>query len=327
MARFARNDGYIGLAKQAAKGTGIAPAYFVKWDGGPKMTPDMDVEKLQEGGDGQYPGIMLKKKHKPDGSFDLFARPDIAGFLFAMLLGADTIAGTGPYTHTIIASAPASLPWVTVERSVAGQLIDRIIDSRIKEIKVSGEAGQPVKLAVSYLGTTEAKQATPATVTLETDDPFMFWQGTYTLDTADVSGVIPAFEITLSNIFDEDDFANAITRADIPLIRRDIKGSFRVKFENADRFAKTYFGDTSGTAPATALTTGNITIDLNYGTGAGARELKIDLQKIYHTAAKVELASKEETSQEYDCEFEGSKGTGDLVTVTAKNAKATSYVA
>lgn len=325
MARYPRHEGYIGLAKQAAQGTGVAPAYFVKWDGESGLTPEMGFNKHRLGGDGLYPSLAYKTQHKPDGQFELLAQPDIAGFLLAMLLGADALTGTGPYTHTITRGARTAQPWVTVERSVAGVLIDRIIDGRIKSVVLSGVPGQPIKLAVTFLGITSAKQGSAASPSYETETPFFFWDGTYTIDTAQTAKVT-RFQIEMLNRFAENEFTSDLVRSDLPLLDMDIKASWGMKFEEIDPFAKTYFGSAAGAAPSKTMPDGSLTIAQEYGTGAAQRKLQIAIPLLKSTAAKVELAADDENSQEYACEGEAVKGTGNFVTATVINNKATAYV-
>ena len=60
MSRYARQRGYIGIGKQDSKGTGVAPSKFAPWSGSPTMTPVNNYTQYKMGGDGQYPGTVMK---------------------------------------------------------------------------------------------------------------------------------------------------------------------------------------------------------------------------------------------------------------------------
>lgn len=320
MPAFPKRQGYLGMGKQATKGTGVAPSKFLRWNGATKMSPEMGFTRYREGGDSYYPGITLKENHRPDGQFAALARPDTAAFLLAMWAGKDTFTLGSPNTHVLTPTQDP--PWVTLERSLAGQIIERIIDAKIKTVTVEGESGKPIKLTVDYLGTTAAKQLVEATTTLEAEMPWIFFNGVYTLDGAQVAEII-SFKMELVNIFDEEDFTTQLTRDDILLIGRDVIVEWVMKMTSGTRYFETYYG--GGTTPATALDEGTFIVDLNYGSGAALRQLKIDVPKVYHESAPIELETSDE-KQVYECKAHGSKGAGDLVTITIKNNTGAAYV-
>jgi len=329
--RYARNDGYLGLALQSAFGTAAtASTHFIKYSGAPTNTPSQDFTRYNEGGDGQYPGIAVKHLHRPDGSFELFARPKVSGLLFGLLLGDHAKTGeTAPFTHTIVpCDDPADLPWATIERSVAGVLVNRISDARIQRITVTGEAGQPITLNVAYLGINEGREETAQEATYEANDPFIFWQGTYTVDGSDISSKVNRFSLEISNIFAETDQTHEHIRAYLPLIRRDISLSWNMKFNALAQYAKTYLGGATGTTASDliAKSSGAFIVDLAYGETTGARGLKIEIPAIYMTAAPVELDPGSNDSQEYACEgFARKASESELVTVTVKNDEDEDY--
>lgn len=480
MTRYARNDGYIGLARQSAKGTGVAPTHFLKWSGAASMTPQQDFQRLNEGGDSQYPGITIKQLHKPDGSFSLFARPKAAALLFGLLLGKQVSTGaaksggasttlasrlekglkylhvaattdfaigdvvqvgasdeeelrtisavhtaaasgsttlTGahaagttdltvgdstnfvqddyltigsgatlevhkvasvadgthitlvdglvnaqsdgatitevtnilevsaavvrahaaaaavvekqtPYTHVFTPCDPVYMPWASLERSLGALLVNRFTDVRIKQIEVSGEAGQPVTLAVSYLGIDEERQTSAQTATFETEDPWIFWQGTYTVDGTDLTAKVTSFRLRLINVFDEVDQTDDIIRADALLIRRDVEVQWEMKFDAISRYAETYLGSATGTDPASDIkeSSGTLSIDLSYSSGADLRQLKVEIPNVYHTVASVELDANATESQAYACEGHARKVSGaELVEVTIQNGEVARY--
>ncbi len=322
MAGFSNRTGYIGIGKQTAKGTGVVPTKFIKWAGGTKLSPEMAFTRYREGGDTVFPGISLKETHAPDGNFPLLARPDIAGFLFAMWAGKDLVSGTGPYSHAI--TPDVDPPWLSIERSVAAQIIDRIVDAKIRSIEVTGEAGKPPRLAVAFNGITTAKQATGATTTYETDMPWVFFQGTYTLDGV-VTAVIESFRATFVNEFDTDDYTNQVVRDDLILMNRDVTLEWVMKLVDAAQYFKVYNGASANLVPANALTEGAFIADLTYGTGAALRDLKLEVPLIAHEVAAAELETGGGRLR-YECKAHAKKGTGALATITVQNSTTLAYV-
>lgn len=320
----AQKLGYIGLSKQAAKGTAVAPSKFVKWTGETGMTPAQAYTQHWEGGMGLDPGVAMKESQKYDLSFSCFARPDMAGFLCAMLFGVDNISGAAdPYTHTITPHASA-IPWLTLERYVQGlSMVERVADCRIQQIELSGEATKPLTMAITLRGITGTIETSPGTPTYETSMPFVFFNGTYKVDTV-ITALIRDFRLTLANELGEDIFTTGVTRADIPLLARKITGQFTLLVEDATHYKNVFYGG-STSVPLT-LKEGSLEFDFLYQETAKDRELKITIPAVYHVNAPVEL-NAEPGILAVACNVEVKKGTDPLATIVAKNATATSYTA
>lgn len=318
-----RRLGYLGLGKQVAKGTAIAPTKFVKWSGTTQMTPEQPSTMYQEGGDGFLPATMLKEQHKPDGNFQFLARPDLTAMVLAFWAGTDTVTGVGPYTHTLALND--TLPWASIERSLNAVLIDRKVDCRIKSVKVEGEAGKPLMVTVEYLGISEDASVSAATASYETDSPWVFYQGTYTKDGSGVSAYVTRFALTLVNVFDENYFSNAVTRQDIPLVGRTAELEAEIVMEDSAAIYKdTYLG--GGTAAGKAMDTGSFAISLTYGSGAAARTLSLTVNSLYYTEAPLELADNEEVHK-YAIKAQGRKASGsDFLTASVINGTSAAYV-
>ncbi|MGE4334581.1 MAG: phage tail tube protein [Pigmentiphaga sp.] len=406
MARYARQRGYIGLGAQAAKGTGVVPTTFLRYQGTPSMTPEIAFERYQEGGDSQYPGFTHKRMWRPDGNFDAFLRPDSGAMLLAHLLGKEITTGTdtdpvvsttltegepagetnlvvasvdgfsvddviqigtaaggaaecrviesinagtntlvvtnglknsygaatevakkqAPYSHILMPGDYGDMTWLSIERSIADQIVERMIDCRIASVQLVGEAGLPLRVTVNYLGITSQKLAAAQTPTYETEMPFVFHQGSYTEDAVDRSGSFRSFNLTIQNVFDEDDQANQLTRADIPLIRRDITGSWVYRMENGDPYESAYYDGASGD-PLTGMYEGSLELVQSYGSGTGVRSITVNIPKVVHTVRAIELSADSEAAQEYACEGHAEKDASEeFVTVTIQNGVSAEYV-
>lgn len=320
--------GYIGLGKQTTKGTAVAPSKFVRFQGDTTFTPALAFTQHWEGGMGLDPGVALKESQKYDMSFTAFARPDLAGYLFAWALGVDEVTGAAdPYTHTITPHA-STIPWLTAERYVEGlgtnALVERVKDCRIQQIEVTGENRQPIRLAVNLRGLSGSIETSAGTPTLEFTDPFVFFHGTYTVDTQSVSAICTAFRITFVNELEEDFFTNDVIRADLPLNGRRTELSFTLAFENADHYKKVFYG--SSTSPSKKLAEGSLTVDLLYQEDSKDREFKIEIPALYHTNAPIEISSEPGVLLA-ECTAVAKKANADpLIRVVVKNSVTAAYV-
>ncbi len=146
-----------------------------------------------------------------------------------------------PIQHKAMFAARESMPWFSLEASTAynsGQtdpIIPRYADCRILSTTISGTAGKPILIAPSIHAISMAKQSSETAESFESNNPLMYHQGTFTLDSsADTN--IPNFSLVINNIADESDFTNAITRQDIPVTGRSATLSWTLKLEDGTRF-------------------------------------------------------------------------------------------
>lgn len=314
--------GYIGAAKQAAKGTGLAPTKFFKFLSAPKLAPVQDISREPEGGSGRDDGLAVKIKHKHDISFPMYARPDTIGFILAMALGLDTVSGVGPYTHTI--TPTDIIPWITAEFN--RQLVEQIIDCKIDSVVLEGEAGKPLKATVSVLGGATTAGGAAATATYETDVPFVFTGGVFTVDGV-ASTVVSKFKVEIKNNLDGDCFTTAITRNDIIEGHRQVDAEFTLKFESGDQYRKVYYGAAAGTAPATSAFSGSLIIDCTYGVAAALRELKLTIPSLQYTAAPIDDLDPAGKTLYQECVGFALAGASPVITAVVQNGTATSYTA
>lgn len=324
MANYSQREGYIGIVKQASKGTGLAPSKYFKWDGETDMSAKQAFTLYREGGDSVNPGTTLKERHDPSGSFGGLLRPSSGGLLLALMAGADSVSGVGPYTHTITPAAAASMPWASIERSIADQLQSRFVDCRIKSITIEGEQGLPLRFTVEYVGISEDASVSAATDTYETDDPWLYFDTTITKD-GGATTMCRRFRITFTNVFAEDFFTNSITRRDLVLTARNVDFEFDLLFEDGTPYKATYLG--GGTTAAETMDTGSFKVVCDNGAaGASNRKLTLDLKNIVYAASPVELNNTDDLSV-YRFTGHAKKGASDnLFDVEVINGDSAAYV-
>ncbi len=320
---YRRNEGYIGLGKQASKGTGVAPSKFVKWDGATSLTPKLEFTVRREGGDGLYNALSYVTAHKADGQFALLCRPDIMAALLAWALGADSVSGAAdPYTHTI--TPAASVPWLSIERQLASIAdCERLVDCVIESLVIEGKGGLPLKATVGFLGIRGTHGIAAASATYEADRPYMFFDAAFQVNGSAVA-TVTEFRLAIKNLFEADLYTTEVYRADLPLIGRDVEVEFGFPMENLNQYREVLYGTSTGTALAETLKTGSFEIDANF-TGAAARQMKLVVTNLVHVESPLEHDSEAGIFR-YSCKAQALKGASDLVTVTAKTAASAAYV-
>ncbi|MBF6588933.1 MAG: hypothetical protein IVW57_00195 [Ktedonobacterales bacterium] len=148
------------------------------------------------------------------------------------------------------------------EVSIGGTagIIIRLRDCKVEEIKRSGKAGTYISYEVTFSGIACLVQATPATVTFDPHTPYLFQQGTWTLDgsTTGDALAVTSFDISQKNNLDLTIQAEQLTLAAIIFGNLTMEFACDIVFQNGNRIAETYFGGVAGTVDAQAVAQGNL---------------------------------------------------------------------
>ena len=320
MSGYRSSNGYVGFAIQAAQGTGINPSTFLRLAAEETFEQVQDVVEVRSlNGDRELDAI-YKTQHTPQGSFQTYARPNLGAELLAYALGADTVvSGTGDtYVHTI--TKANTIPYLTFERKLDS--VERFIGAKINQIVISGTSGQPITLDVSFMASDAAIQTASATATYETNEPFMFYDGTYTLDSGAIT-TISAFTITINNNL-ETIFTTSYKPNNFMEGAFDIEVAMTLKFEASETmYAAVLYG--AGTALTDALDTGNFTVNLDYGTGATERKLQFAIPNLTHRSITKHLDPN--TKAVYlNMISKPTKSASEIITVTAINTSGGDYI-
>lgn len=249
---------YVGIGKQVSKGTPVAPTVSVPYKGTVTLDQGQAGDDIREAGLGPYISRTMKTAHDPSGGFGLAVRPSTVGKLAAWFLGADTISGAGPYTHTLTPDEAARI-WLTVEQNAgtSGDIIDRFGDCVFKSAKFALDGNKDLMSEFSWFGLTPAWQTTVTATAYESGvsgstpgGPFRGTEGTYTVDGSGATNV-QSFEINLEWKYDEDIRLSKVTRGDA--IKLELGGTIKLKqlinsSTGTDDYRKVNYGSTSGTA-------------------------------------------------------------------------------
>jgi hypothetical protein len=171
--------GHIGLAFETTYGTAVIPAVFIPYD---SIKVEDEIKKIVD--EGRRANLA-----KAFGSYDAtrhgkiefggHAYPEILGYFFKSILGAATVSGTAPYTHTfkiVNALAPslslADFNTVT-ERNYLGAVMT--------EFDLKFDAESDLKYTAKYISKSSATTTTKTPI-FSFGDPFLGTQLTLTLN-------------------------------------------------------------------------------------------------------------------------------------------------
>lgn len=333
---------YVGLGRQSAKGTGVAPTLFVPYRSAPTLDHGQAGDPVYEAGTGPYINHMAKTAHDPNGSFACAARPATIAELCAWFLGNDAITGaSSPYTHTMDPDESDRV-WLTVEQAAGtdGDIIERFVDAVLTSLTFTQEKGnKDLMSALGWAALTPAFQATAATPSYESGQvgsapgaPLRAEDATYTIDgSAEVN--VESFEIALEWKYDTDIRLSSVTRGDF--LKLELAGTVKCKqllndTDTQNAYRKIAYGSASGTAAASDFFgSGAFKVVYNNGLSSGdERELSIDCKNIDWTMAK--YTDLDPAGQTMYVEREGTikKLSGaDFIEIIAKNADNAGYLA
>lgn len=328
MSRILSSNGYIGVGKQAAFGAPVAPTagLFIKYLSETLQNVQEEI-KGTEGGNDRYLIENYKTTHKVAGDIVCYARPDILGFFLAMFYGADTYAaavpGVTPAKHTFTVASP----WpFTVERGIdpaTPTLIERFQDCYVNALSIEGASSQPLKLTASIMGTKGVKQAAATAVTLEANQPLMYFNGAvYTLDGGAVTANISKFKIDIKQNIDWW-FGATITPSEILNKLLTVDLNFTLKFENAAQYAKVYYG--AGLDIVNVFADGSFKLHNEYGLLDAKRSLEMEVKHVKHLTAPVQISGEANPIYQ-ECVAYGVKvGADALVSAIVENTFAADY--
>ena len=323
--------GYFGLGKQGAWDSGVAPSNFSYYR---NVGPDYKgtVEPIREGGGNHDNLWSWLKSLEFDGSFEVYARTDFSGFVYALCLGKDEISGASdPYTHTITPEGqgvPTSMEFTYGAAATAVDIV-RLYDGLITGVTLAGDISNPPTLKCDYQMSKIDLTQSAASPSYETPmRPPVWWDGVWTIDGSPVTGKVTKFSIDLKYKTFDDIRTDTPTRDSLTLTDRDVSYSFTMYCYNKDFFRKVLTGTTSGTTVSNWPITGSFKIKLTQEAGPPERSLEVDLPLINYTQVKMSDLDDDNKPLIIDVSGVAMKGVGaDVITVKAINATTPQYLA
>jgi len=284
---------YLGIAKEAAWGTPVAPTKFIDIV---KESLGADQEILL---DDTVRGRDYYKQSagavKVGGGFDFFVAPENGiGQLLYFALGAVSSAqqgGTSAYLHTI---TPADdPPSFTVEKGLDAVTALQYPGCKIAKLVLKTVRKEKLSASVDVVGKTE-KVASLSTPSWSNLPDFTFTQGTYKLNTV-ANGDIVGAEIRILNALKEEEYrAGARVIGKLPVGARRVEGKFDLEFTDKAQLER-FYGAASATEPQATLT--GVSLDFLWTAGVieGAYNysLGLEIPQIYYSTAKAVLNKRD----------------------------------
>lgn len=257
MAGLRGNQAYAVFAKQAVKGTPITVFTDKTYLTGGNLQPTRENDQYSETDTNRDEGDTFVTQTAVGGSPEFYLRDDIAHHALQAGFGAISTAGTTNYTHTI--TLANALDYWTFGKMQGATLYEQYEDCMVSELTVSGEAGQPLTIALDVSGRKStrvaAEWASPPAVASAV--PLSYNDATVTLG-GGATSLISSFELVVSNSVSLQQTDDSVPYDVVPGMRA-VTLSFDMIFENLDQYNNFHTGSTSGTtqSPNVFTTTAN----------------------------------------------------------------------
>ncbi len=254
------NQGSIMMGLQGEKGTPATPTISIAYlDDG--FSTNQQMTGLKDGGDNEYLTENMKLEHRESFSFSVNARPDVATFLNAYMLGSSVITGAGdPYTHTITRD---ERQWLTMERELSATAVQRLVDCKFENVTITGESGQPIKITVDGNALTATIKTTAQAASYDIEKPFMYYDGAsrFKIDTTN-SSHIRGFEVRININSGGGLRDDRFKILDLPDFNYSVSCSLDIYTSDLTRFKKVNYN--ASTIPQEDFSTGAFEIDCQY---------------------------------------------------------------
>jgi len=267
MAGHAGNFFTAALGKQASKGTPQTTPKFKLRVTGEIVDPQVTILDLPETDSSIQRSKAIKVGESIQGNLNGFVRSDEFGFLSLLHMGTDNVTGASPYTHTI--TAASQLPYATLYNAFdSTALVNRMIDIRVGEIRVSGGANQALSYTAACFGLTGTEGETDPVLTPSTFNPLVYPHVTVTYNSV-TTDIVESFTLVSTRNVNVIQGDTGMSASDSVTGRWSVTGTLRVLFES-DAIWRDFLTDsTSGTVhssvinkvPLTILASANATND------------------------------------------------------------------
>lgn len=156
--KFLRNLA-IALNKQNTFGTAVAGAAYVNRVRNPgdsfvSINPDDYSDEQLSGRGHEFPTVFTRIIEKTSFDWKLDGVDNVLmGWLLAFCMGADTVTGTGPYTHVFkFLQSTNQWPVTTLLCQDTADVIFQALDMAIMDLQISGMASGPLQAQMKMIG-------------------------------------------------------------------------------------------------------------------------------------------------------------------------------
>jgi hypothetical protein len=204
----------------------------------------------------------------------------------------------------------------------------RITDCKIESIKRSSKAGMLLEYTVDFNGIATVSQNSPSTVTLEAHQPFLFTQGTWTLNGATTGDAlaVESFDIQQKNNLDLAIQTEQLTLAAIIFGNLDISVTTDIVMQNKNLIALTYWGGVSGTTDAQAIGAGSLTV--KFAQADGFHSVQYNVPTMHYDKVTEPTPKKDGKHYKVGIQSQGVSNQGSnayILQTTVTNSQTTAY--
>jgi len=162
----------------------------------------------------------------------------------------------------------------------------RVRDCKVDSVKRSSKAGELLAYEVTWVGIAVSVQGSPATVTYENHQAFLYTQGTWTLNgsTTGDALAIESFDISQKNNVNGPQ-TESITLDALIFGKVQVDVGFNFVMQNAQLILLTTAGSTSGTADSQTVGSGSMT--LKFTQADGFHTAQYNMQTLNYTKVPV----------------------------------------
>jgi len=323
------NKGYIGIAMQSAKGVVASTSdYFIRYSEESSQT-EFETTPLREGGDDEDIGEVVKNLHTEKVAFSAFARPELMNYIYAYMLGQESVTGAvDPFTH-VITRLSCGRVWWTIRRKLESGVVQVFQDFKPEKISIEAEAGKEVVVNVEGQAlTVNDFTSVEETPVYEASKVFTFYHGKdrYKINSI-VTNNIKKFAIGYTITSQEGLQTDDILIADLPDLKVDVDVSLDIYADDVDDFLKTVNYNSEDT-PQEDLYSFPFELDLRYEENAADdRGLKIEVGKIIaEPVSGINLKGEPEAMMQTLAGIAIVPDSGELFQVTCKNDISTNLI-
>jgi hypothetical protein len=258
MAGHAGNFFTAAIGKQVAKGTAQTTPKFKLRVTGDIVDPEVTILDLPETDSSIQRSKAVKVGQSIRGNLTGFVRSDEFGFLTHLHMGTTNTTGADPYTHTI--TAASQLPYATIYNAFdSTALVNRMVDIRIGEIRVSGGSNQALAYSAAVFGLSGTEGETDPVLTPSAFNPLVYPHVTVTYNSV-TTDIVEAFTIVSTRNVSVIQGDTGMAASDTVTGRWSVVGTLRVLFET-DAIWRDFLTDsTVGTAHSTTINKVPLTI-------------------------------------------------------------------
>jgi hypothetical protein len=322
MAGLRGNIGWIMSQKQTAKGTlatpavpGVAAGAWKSALSGGGLGLTRTIDQLAETDSSRDQGVSFVSTEQNGGSPEFYVRDDSIGYWLWTVLGADAVAGTTNFTHTITPSN--TLPYISAWRDVSDTLWEAYQDCKVSSLAITASAGQPLAATATLAGVA----STRLTVDPSTAGPIILSNG-YAYNYNDcvvtlsggVTALVSSFTMTISNNVTSQQ-TDSVSIYDVIEGQRTIELDFDLIFETLNEYNAFHYGSTSGTTVSPTIYT--TSADFKFSHGAN-NSIEFNMPSIAYTEFPVDVNPNGDPITA-SIKAIGQRNASPIVTATVKN--------